>query len=557
MKVSKGRAMILVAVALLIAAVPVLSSIGGLDIGVGIFGEDWQKLANEAEQCQQDGRLDNALDCWKRAVAISEKFGDKDERYTTSLHALAQLQSNLGQFAEAQANFLKVVDIEDKYHRGEFLGLTWNLCQLGDTYYQEHKYQQAAEAYKRAAGIDEASGRMMSMVTDVRKLARTYAQLGDYRAAGLMFSKAEGFFAEAMKLPRFAEYRLALLEERAQLNSDRTDACNKAKLYKIGLKFALAADKSWQRLSELSYEVTRPPSPPEALAKIVAEARKTKQRPVTMLDEIGPGVIQILERLAYYYCHMGKPAEAELLYGRIVEVFNQMAASSQDIQSKRMDFMSEMYRSWHSCHTALPAFVAADNYYREHNPALQAVQNPFLTQFASIKHRQDFFQKRMYLPQQYAWAIPTAEALDELKRNQPIVEAGAGTGYWTSLLRKMGVDIVAYDIVPVPAKDNAWHFRANKSWSDVLAGDESVVEKFPERTLFICWPPGDDPFAFKALSKYEGKTFIYVGEDQGGCNGNDDFFDLLRKDWALKKTIAIPQWPSIFDRMYVYERKKQ
>lgn len=552
MKLTRGRLAVMVIMVLTIVAA-VVFGICRLDIG----GNDWQKLVDDAEQHQQDGRLDDALNCWQRAVAVSQKFGEKDDRYAISLHALAQLQGNLGQFAEAQDNFAKLIAIEDKYHKGEFLGLTWNLCELGDTYYEQRKYQEAAEAYKRAAGIDEVSGRMMDMITSTRKLAKAYAQLGDYRDAGLMFAKADAFISQAINMPRFAHYRLALLEERAQLNSDRVDVCNRVKLYKTGLKFAVIAEKSWQRLSELSYQVTRPPAPPGVLAKLAAADDKAKQPPATMLDEIGPGVIEVLERLAYYYCHMGKPAEAELLFGRIASVFNQMAVSNKDLESKRMEFMSAMYRSWHSCHSALPAFVAADDFYRQKNPNLKAVGNPFMSEFAAIKHRQDFFQKRMYLPQQYAWAIPTAEALEEIGRHQPIVEAGAGTGYWASLLRKMGVDIVAYDIVPVPAKYNEWHFRANKSWSDVLSGDESVVEKFPQKTLFICWPPGDNPFAFRALSKYKGKTFIYIGEGQGGCNGNDDFFDLLRKDWVLKKTIALPQWPSIYDAMYVYEKKQQ
>ncbi len=538
----------------------VLIIIGGSALSaVYLFGggsDDWQQLADDAEKYQQEGQLENAEESWKRAVAVSEKFGDKDDRYIGSLHALAQLQSNLGQYTDAQDNFLKVISIEDKYHKGEFLGLAWNLSELGDVYYQQGKYTDAVETYKRAAGIDEVSGRMMDMVSDTRKLANAYTKLGDYPAAGLMYGKAMVFNKEALNLPRFADYKLALVEQLAQLNSDRTDACNEAKLYKTGLKFALAAEKNWQQLGNLSFQVTRPPAPQGNLAKLLVKAGKP-ERPKSMLDEIGPGVIDILERLAYYYCHQGKPAESELLFGRIVEVFNQMASSNVALQSVRGEFMAEMYRSWHACHSALPAFVAADEFYRQKDPKFKSVDNPFLKEFASIKHRQDFFQKRMYLPQQYAWAIPTAEALDELKHYQPIVEVGAGTGYWASLLRKMGVDIVAYDIVPVPAKDNAWHFRAKKSWSEVLAGDDKIAAKFPERTLFICWPPGDDSFAVNALSLYKGKTLIYVGEDVGGCNGNDAFFDLLSKEWVLKKTIAIPQWPSIFDRMCVYERKKQ
>ena len=32
--------------------------------------------------------------------------------------------------------------------------------------------------------------------------------------------------------------------------------------------------------------------------------------------------------------------------------------------------------------------------------------------------------------QQYAWAVPTEEALDVLSEHAPLVEVGAGSGYW-------------------------------------------------------------------------------------------------------------------------------
>jgi hypothetical protein len=50
------------------------------------------------------------------------------------------------------------------------------------------------------------------------------------------------------------------------------------------------------------------------------------------------------------------------------------------------------------------------------------------------------------LHRKYAWAIPDARALRIIKHFAPVVEMGAGTGYWCSLLRESGVDIVAYDL---------------------------------------------------------------------------------------------------------------
>jgi tetratricopeptide (TPR) repeat protein len=516
----------------------------------------WGTLVKEAETAELNGDLATAEAKWTEALKISEKYGDGDNRYTSTLHALAQLQSNVGKYEDAQHNFEKLVALEDKYHKGEFLGLAWNLSELGDTYYQQGKYKESMETYKRSADISEVSGRMIAMVSSTRKLADSFVKLDKLEPAVLLYGKAAAFANEVIGTPQFTDYRYPLLDQLAQTESDQTDLCNQRKGYKTGLKFALEAERHWGMLYDLSFELKRDPAPSGKLGIYLRPTTKRTGQPATMLVEIGPEVVNTLEKLAYYYAHMGKYGEADLLFGRIVEIFNQVSTIDKDLQAKRGDFVSELYRSWRACYKAPVGFMEAEDHFRQENPILQKADNQFLTDFASIRRLQDFYEKRLYMPHQFAWAIPNAEALLELKKYQPIVEAGAGTGYWASLLKPMGVDIIAYDIVPVPAKNNAWHYRAKKSWSEVLAGDETVVAKHPERTLFICWPPGDDPFAFNALSKYKGKTFIYIGEGPGGANGNRDFFALLAKDWKLKSVVVIPQWPGIYDAMCIYERKK-
>ena len=44
-----------------------------------------------------------------------------------------------------------------------------------------------------------------------------------------------------------------------------------------------------------------------------------------------------------------------------------------------------------------------------------------------------------------AFAVPNQQALDVLAKHAPLLELGAGTGYWASLLRGAGVDVLAYD----------------------------------------------------------------------------------------------------------------
>ena len=46
------------------------------------------------------------------------------------------------------------------------------------------------------------------------------------------------------------------------------------------------------------------------------------------------------------------------------------------------------------------------------------------------------------LRREYAWALPDERALRVLEAYAPLVEVGAGKGYWASLLHARGVDVV-------------------------------------------------------------------------------------------------------------------
>ena len=114
----------------------------------------------------------------------------------------------------------------------------------------------------------------------------------------------------------------------------------------------------------------------------------------------------------------------------------------------------------------------------------------------------------------YSWAVPTEEALDAIAAVAPIVEVGAGTGYWARLLRDRGVDVVAYDVAPPGGRAlNGWHSGATAStWTDVLRGDAWRAASHPDRTLMVCWPPYGTPMAATALSAYRGDRVVYIGE---------------------------------------------
>jgi hypothetical protein len=159
----------------------------------------------------------------------------------------------------------------------------------------------------------------------------------------------------------------------------------------------------------------------------------------------------------------------------------------------------------------------------------------------------------------YSYAIPNEEALSTLSEFAPLVEVGAGTGYWAWLLRQRGTDIICYDSSP-PSPDsgqNQFHPRA-RCWSQVLEGDETVVDRHPERTLFLCWPPLRDSMAYRALARYRGNIFVGVFEapQANGINGStadDQFMNLLKQSWSLIRRVDLPHWELCWDALFVFQ----
>jgi hypothetical protein len=181
----------------------------------------------------------------------------------------------------------------------------------------------------------------------------------------------------------------------------------------------------------------------------------------------------------------------------------------------------------------------------------------------------------------YSWAIPNDEALDAIAARGPIVEIGAGGGYWAGLLRARGVDIVAYDPDPVTGPPSRGGYRAGQTerrwsevaWSEVRHGDHTAAAYHPDRTLLLVWPSYDLAWTDEVLDHYAGDTVIYVGEGPGGCTGTDrmhailggqtycwhaaeDGCDCTNEQARFQEVaeVAIPQWAGLHDQLTVHER---
>ncbi|GAA3222712.1 hypothetical protein [Actinocorallia longicatena] len=152
---------------------------------------------------------------------------------------------------------------------------------------------------------------------------------------------------------------------------------------------------------------------------------------------------------------------------------------------------------------------------------------------------------QMQLQGVYAHAIPapqTIEWISEFSGGRPIVELGAGRGYWAAQIARQGLSIEAYDSDPPDsARSISFPGAAGQVdvWHPVGDLDGFAARAMPaDYALFLCWPPGwGDSMAFDALTSFEaagGERLIYIGERKGGKTGNDAFFDALSARWKLE-----------------------
>ncbi|MGW5689336.1 hypothetical protein [Nonomuraea sp. NPDC003754] len=151
---------------------------------------------------------------------------------------------------------------------------------------------------------------------------------------------------------------------------------------------------------------------------------------------------------------------------------------------------------------------------------------------------------QMLLQATYAYAIPSPPTIDWVSvfcAGLPIVELGAGRGYWAAQLSRSGMAVETYDVEP-PDKTKNVSFPGAVGQADVWypVGDLNAFmsrASTGDYVLFLCWPPGwGDKMSFEALTTFEeaaGERLIYIGEPKGGKTGNDAFFDALEARWKL------------------------
>jgi hypothetical protein len=146
----------------------------------------------------------------------------------------------------------------------------------------------------------------------------------------------------------------------------------------------------------------------------------------------------------------------------------------------------------------------------------------------------------------FAWAVPSPEAIRGIASVGPLIEIGAGTGYWAWLLRQAGADVLAYD----RAAD------APPRWTEVARGGPEQAASHAGRALVLCWPPMGDPMAADCVERYAGPRVVSIGEaGEGARTGDARFRRLIEERFELEREIEIPRWPGYRDKVMVMKRR--
>jgi hypothetical protein len=208
--------------------------------------------------------------------------------------------------------------------------------------------------------------------------------------------------------------------------------------------------------------------------------------------------------------------------------------------------------------------------------------------------------------QTYAWCIPSTAAVRVLASFSPIVEIGAGSGYWGYMLKQVeGCVYHAFDIKTressssIPSASSSSSTGANASasvgsgppeddvdedeneeevvspvWFDVKEGGPDVLvshaELLDKCALFLCYPDdfelSEDSLALLCLEKFQGDTVVTAGEWFGesgpvpdqpyGKSFAPEFQERLEATFHCVLTMPLPSFRTSADSLRVWRRTR-
>ena len=100
----------------------------------------------------------------------------------------------------------------------------------------------------------------------------------------------------------------------------------------------------------------------------------------------------------------------------------------------------------------------------------------------------------------FGFAVLNRATVEFIRPYGPLLEIGAGLGYWAYELRQAGIDVAATD----PYQKENWPENAVWTQAERLTAARAMA-RYPGRNLLMCWPDQYDPWAAQALRAFRGE----------------------------------------------------
>jgi len=155
----------------------------------------------------------------------------------------------------------------------------------------------------------------------------------------------------------------------------------------------------------------------------------------------------------------------------------------------------------------------------------------------------------------------------DAKGIKTFVELYSGTGALILLLNNLGYQGKGYTLDPGMGDHNPYGFDPNNRFTkEALEKDllvfkdiqELVLDEKPDM-MVASWIPyghGEELIEFVRVNpETTPEYFLLMGEGEGGCTANDEFFVWLHENYELEETIHYRPFISIYDSVELYRRK--
>lgn len=172
--------------------------------------------------------------------------------------------------------------------------------------------------------------------------------------------------------------------------------------------------------------------------------------------------------------------------------------------------------------------------------------------------------------------LPTDTAIETILEFSPILEIGAGSGYWAKVLSDAGADVIATDYLPPNVQyenlpDDYFDgvgtekyqfisaFREEdepfqETWHTVHVADHSCVQSYPSHTILMCHPPVGNWTEEVLEYCHLGQELVFVGEWFPGADATPLFFKKLVDNWECVRTFPVYDWASMHTGGYVFRK---